>query len=278
MPSTSKKVYTRLTLGQKVAMCKLYNKQPCSIADLIDWAVRAFELPKGPSQAAVYEMLRNQDKLSKLPKENYTYKKVADPVKDAFDRALLHNFDMMEDELTVTDEALLFRAINFFLPVPLEKRPGFSKGWLHRFKKRHGICSRRKHGEAASVTPNSIVEGRDNMRKLTDFYDLSDIYNMDETSFCYLAEPPRTLTRRNKVSGRKANKTRLTLAVATNADGSDKLPLLFIGKSQNPRAFKGHDVSAELGVVYTNSQKAWMNSTIFLRWLHALDLRMRREN
>lgn len=116
------------------------------------------------------------------------------------------------------------------------------------------------------------------MRVITDMYSLRDIYNMDETAFFYHAESPRTLSRQGKVSGHKADKTRSTMAVATNADGSDKLPLLFIGKSMKPRAFKGHDVTAELCVEYTNSKKAWMNGMIFLRWLHALDHRMKRAN
>ncbi|KAJ8535025.1 hypothetical protein ON010_g13712 [Phytophthora cinnamomi] len=73
-------------------------------------------------------------------------------------------------------------------------------------QKRHGICSRFKRGDAASVTPNSIEEGRDHMPKLAAFYDLPDMYNTYKTARFYLAERSWTLTLRNKVSGRKANK------------------------------------------------------------------------
>jgi hypothetical protein len=41
-----------------------------------------------------------------------------------------------------------------------------------------------------------------------------------------------------QLEGRKQNKERLTLAVCYNVDGSDKLPLLVIGKYKNPRCFK----------------------------------------
>ncbi|GMF37314.1 unnamed protein product [Phytophthora fragariaefolia] len=97
---------------------------------------------------------------------------------------------------------------------------------------------------------------------------------MDETSFFYRADSPRTLSRKSAVAGIKADKTRVTMAVATNADGSDKLPLLFIGKAAQPRAFAGHNVTNELGVEYTSSSKAWMNTEIFQTWLRELDLRM----
>ncbi len=41
-----------------------------------------------------------------------------------------------------------------------------------------------------------------------------------------------------QLEGRKQNKERVTLAVCCNADGSDKLSLLIIGKYKNPRYFK----------------------------------------
>ncbi|ETP38761.1 hypothetical protein F442_13687, partial [Phytophthora nicotianae P10297] len=192
-------------------------------------AARAFDLPRPPSEWSLYNILRNEAKLVKLPKDTYNYKKSVDPVIDSLDRALIHEFDKMEMAMkTLTDHALLYRSKLFveehYKSLPADKRPGFSKGWLHRFKKRHGIRCQRKQGEAASVDTATVADGRANMRCMTDF----------------------------KVSGYKADKTRLTMAVATNADGSDKLPLLFIGRSKNPRAFKGHDVRGELGVEYTN--------------------------
>jgi hypothetical protein len=41
-----------------------------------------------------------------------------------------------------------------------------------------------------------------------------------------------------QLEGRKQNKERLTLAVCCNAHGSDKFPLLVIGKYENLRCFK----------------------------------------
>jgi hypothetical protein len=41
-----------------------------------------------------------------------------------------------------------------------------------------------------------------------------------------------------QLEGRKQNKERFTLDVCCNADCSDKLPLLVIGKYENPCCFK----------------------------------------
>ncbi|OWZ20797.1 Jerky protein [Phytophthora megakarya] len=185
---------------------------------------------------------------------------------------------MEEDLSTITDYGLTYRLKLFvdekFDSLPADKRPGFSKGWFYRFRKRQGIRCLRQHGEYASVNVESVVEGRASIHRITDQYRLCDIYNMDESAFFYHADAPRTLSRNPEVAGFKADKARLTMAAATNADGSDKLPLLFIGKSAKPRVFKGHNVTSEFGVEYTNTQKAWMNSEKFARWLHHLDLRM----
>ena len=56
-----------------------------------------------------------------------------------------------------------------------------------------------------------------------------------------------------------------------NMDGSDKVPLLCIGKSQKPRSFRGH---LTLPTEYKANSKAWMTSDIFMEWLRKLDRKM----
>ncbi|KAG6591086.1 putative Tigger transposable elementderived protein 6 [Phytophthora cinnamomi] len=86
---------------------------------------------------------------------------------------------------------------------------------------------------------------------------------MDETSFFYRREPRGTLTTDKKEKGKKQTKVRVTVCVGTNADGSEKLPLHFVGKAKEPRPFKNHDVNKEMGATYTNTPKAWMNTVRF---------------
>jgi len=80
-----------------------------------------------------------------------------------------------------------------------------------------------------------------------------------------------------QLEGHKQNKERLTLAVCCNADGSDKLPLLVIGKYENPRYFKNIN-RYSFGCKYRNNSKAWMIQVIFLEWLKRFDARMAGRN
>jgi hypothetical protein len=56
----------------------------------------------------------------------------------------------------------------------------------------------------------------------------------------------------------------------------EKLPPWIIGKSKNPRAFHGQDMS-KLKVKYTNNAKAWMTNPIFNQYLKELDEYFKRK-
>lgn len=71
------------------------------------------------------------------------------------------------------------------------------------------------------------------------------------------------------------SKDRVTVMVGANADGSERLPLLVIGKSKNTRCFKN---VRSLPVEYNNSKKAWMTSEIFRAWLQKLNHRFQAQN
>ncbi|GFR94719.1 tigger transposable element-derived protein 4 [Elysia marginata] len=53
-------------------------------------------------------------------------------------------------------------------------------------------------------------------------------------------------------------------------DGSEKLPLLMIGKFGQPRCFKGINT---LPVTYRHNKKAWMTSSLFKEWVQKHDRR-----
>jgi len=58
------------------------------------------------------------------------------------------------------------------------------------------------------------------------------------------------------MSGKKTDKFRITLGFACNADGSEKLPVFFIGKSKKPRCFRGQTPQAR-GFYYRNNKKVY---------------------
>ena len=65
---------------------------------------------------------------------------------------------------------------------------------------------------------------------------------MDETGLFYRLEPDHTLATR-RLSGRKKDKERITIALCANADGSHKLDPLIIGKFAKPRCFANININ-----------------------------------
>ena len=75
-------------------------------------------------------------------------------------------------------------------------------------------------------------------------------------------------------SGVRGKKVRLTYAFTSNADGSEKLPPLIIGKAWKPRAFR-NKTGAQLGFYYRTNAKAWMTAKIYQEWLLEWDRTLR---
>ena len=111
-----------------------------------------------------------------------------------------------------------------------QAKPEFSVGWLNNFKQRHQIRYRIQHGEAGSV-PVTAEEEMKAVRTLCGEYPEDDIYNMDETGLYWRSAVNRGLLS-EPLPGRKIDKSRITIALCTNATGSDRLPLCIIGHAQ----------------------------------------------
>lgn len=111
------------------------------------------------------------------------------------------------------------------------------------------------------------------MSELLEGYKPCDIFNVDETALFYKCMPDKTLTFKNeKCNGGKHSKERLTLLLAVNMTGTDKLKPLIIGKSKKPRCFAG---VKSFPVDYTANKKAWMTSELFAEWLLRIDKQMK---
>jgi hypothetical protein len=86
--------------------------------------------------------------------------------------------------------------------------------------------------------------------------------------------PPDRGLMGQQMSGAKGIKKRITYALTTNADGSEKLPPFIIGKAERPRAFK-RKTGRQLGFLYRNNAKAWMTTVLYQEWLQNVDQNMR---
>ncbi|GFT63331.1 jerky protein homolog-like [Trichonephila clavipes] len=132
-----------------------------------------------------------------------------------------------------------------------------SIGWLDRWNKRHGVRQLTITGEKLSsdfdaakkyVTTfsNLIAEGN---------YSPQQIFNADEAGLNFMALPKKSLASQDEKSAPdyKMSKDRVTLMASSNAFGNHKLPLMVIGKSAKPKAFK--NVNMKSLPVYYRSQK-----------------------
>ncbi|XP_064414294.1 tigger transposable element-derived protein 4-like [Latimeria chalumnae] len=81
---------------------------------------------------------------------------------------------------------------------------------------------------------------------------------------------------REEFAGDKKGMDRITLLCCANMDGTEKRPLMVIGKSKSPHCFpKDH---LKLPVIYRNSAKTWMTSSLFQEWLKNWERELHLQN
>ena len=145
-----------------------------------------------------------------------------------------------------------------------------SEGWLWRFRNRHGLFNEIQHGEAGDADMASVAPFREKLTRLMsdEGLALSQIYNADETGMFWGSFPKNTQVwpGEDKSKRKKSSKERLSELVGCNATGMHRLKLAVVGKSKDPRAFRGINIEQSLPVVYYNSKKAWFNQAIFTDW------------
>jgi hypothetical protein len=148
-------------------------------------------------------------------------------------------------------------------------------GWFNRWKRRENIVFKRLHGEEKSADFLAANEWiKTEWTKIIAEYSPQDIYNADETGLYFRAMPEHTYLFKNETSkGFKVSKERVTVLCCVNMIG-ERRGLLVIGKSKNPRCFKG---VKNLPVEYFSNANAWMTSVIFSNWLIKWDRELRRK-
>nr|CCA27684.1 putative CENPB/ARS binding proteinlike protein [Albugo laibachii Nc14] len=145
----------------------------------------------------------------------------------------------------------------------------FSKGWVQAFQKRQGFRHMSARGESGSVNIGAISLQRDAIRERSKGVSLGDMYNMDETELFHCLALEKTIARR-QVEGSKKRKTRVTVALTCNAEGSDKCEPFIIGHANKPRCFQKKS-GDQLGFYFRNNLKAWMTGALFQEWLQEFD-------
>jgi hypothetical protein len=149
---------------------------------------------------------------------------------------------MQETDAVVTGEILKIQASKLWAKLPqyehLEE-PKWSNGWLQGFEERFKIKEYVRHGEAGSVAIDDPDNTKqiDDLRGLASTYAPEDILNIDESGLCWKMSPDRSLATKAS-SGGKKSKDRITVALTSNATGTDDIKPWIVGKSKNPRCLK----------------------------------------
>lgn len=201
----------------------------------MQWAASEFGLAKPPVKSTILSALRQSDRLRALSADCLERKEFRSSAFLARDTAVAEFVVHAEHEHVPVSSAVIVAYASGIVR-ELERgestRLTFARtGWISHFLKRHGFRLKRAHSDADSVDNSELHEQVQELRNIIAQYHPSDVYNMDETAFYYSAVPRRSVCL-VKAPALKLNKLRLTVAVAANADGTDKLPLLFLGKPE----------------------------------------------
>ena len=149
-----------------------------------------------------------------------------------------------------------------------------SEGWLQKWKQRNNVRSYKVSGESGHVDLERAGQWKSCLESMLTGYDLKNVFNMDETGFFFRALPDSTLSHiKDSCKGGKQGKDRVTVALTCSAMG-EKLPPWIIGKSKNPRSFRGQDMT-KFKIKYAH-RKAWMTNPIFNQYLKDLDEHFKR--
>ncbi|GMF17104.1 unnamed protein product [Phytophthora fragariaefolia] len=229
---------------------------------LAAWAQEALALPRKPSQAMISKLLKRKADLETMTNEELTSKSRRTVRFPNLDTALARWVSYCEETgIPVTGEAIRTKAARFAALLQIQAPLSFSNGWLYKFNERHGFGGLRTHRDTKSSVGAAVL---DLQRRLQN-YDARDVFCMDETGLYFTMFPGRT--------GRRMTK-RVTLALACNADGSEKLPPLFIGKAEKPRGFTG-STAAEMN--YVCNATTMMTREIFTKWVKDVDAKFAQQ-
>ncbi|XP_040175348.1 tigger transposable element-derived protein 6-like [Anopheles arabiensis] len=154
-----------------------------------------------------------------------------------------------------------------------------SNGWLHGFKKRHGISfNRSQHEEFRRTLPTGPdglgADWASRFTALLDECDSSDIYSLVETGLFYSCLPEQIDHYQGKDCRHgEHGKDRVTVLLCGNVTGTDKLPILAIG--QTSRATIAKDLPPPTIATYECNWNAWLTRELFQAWLKKVDQTMR---
>lgn len=152
-----------------------------------------------------------------------------------------------------------------------------SNGWMEKFLKRHKISLNKICGESSSADNFAAFDFVKSFDDIKIDYEDSNIFNYDETGLFIKILPEQTYAIKGTTSkGFKKSKERVTILLGASMLG-EKMPLLLIGKSKNPRSFKNKIIDENI-IMYDNNKSAWMTKEIFERYFKQINKTMMKDD
>jgi hypothetical protein len=263
-----------LTKNQKLQLCIQRERDPSMrVSDLANWAARKFRLPRVPGESSIRKIVKLKAELQRLPAEEVHRKRKMSARVAVIDRHVVEAMALFENKVHLHGHEIIWLAelAVDVVGVPAMARPRFTRsGWLRHFLARYGIRRRRSHGEAGSVAPTVVETARKEIRRVIGLYHPSNVFNMDEAAYFFKALPSSSICFSTALA-LKQNKARVTMVVGTNAAGTEKLPLVILGKSKTPRWLPDKPAAVE----YVGTSKGWMTVVVFQKWLVNLNEKMK---
>ena len=181
-------------------------------------------------------------------------------------------FEKVRQKLPVTFNLVKLEAIKIADQLQIENFV-FSTGYWTKLKSRAEIIPINCYGDAANVPQATVDEWiQVKLPPLIAGYKPCDIFNVDELGQFYKMLPKRSFIIKGQPKlGWKASKERITVMLACNSDGTEKLKPIVIGKFANPRVFKHKSIP----VNYRFNRTAWMTEVIFTEFLTDLNRKMK---
>ena len=244
---------------------------------LAKWAQTTFNLAKAPGQSTISNIVNKKRSAdAEISKKNASLKRRRSLKCPELEHVLVEWILRCQNDRVCLSWQLVQKQARRFadkMNIPESQKISFSDGWIGKFLTRNGLKGVKLQGESGSADVEAIKEAMPDLLETIARYSPCDVFNMDETGLFYCMAPDRTIASR-QMEGMKKSKTRMTVALCANADGTEKLEPFFIGHYLKPRAFQKQS-GDQLGLYYRANSKAWMTATLFQEWLLKQDKKMR---
>ena len=242
-----------------------------------------------PSKSTMNNWYRNEMKRKIEKNKHNKKKKTRQPVYEALEKLLVQYIQNAATKLSeyglglswsVIDSRARLIAAHLLETGVMSEEEGAafkcSRGWLSALKKRNNLKCMKLVGEgntlSEEVLNEKITEFRLKLKQVMDDNDVSPscVFNADQTGLYFKRFPSTTIceeVKRREMKGTKSmkDKDRITAMVCTSSLGV-KVPLAYVGKSNNPRCFSGKVRPSH----YTYNKKAWFNMGVTKWWFESV--------